>query len=374
MNSQKYDYIILGAGIYGLFAARHLALKEYTIALIDFDSRPLQRASYVNQARVHNGYHYPRSVSTAIKSSKYYHRFNEEFSFAINDKFKKIYAISKNDSLTNAEQFSKFCEYVDIPAVEIGSKTYFNEGTVEATFETVEYSYDAQKIRLWYEEQFKLLKNIHQFYGKNLLEVSKNEGEFFLNFEDGTIFQTSNVLNATYASTNQLLHKFNYELFKTKYEICEVILTEVSDKIKNVGITVMDGPFFSVMPFGLSPYHSLTSVGHTPHETSHDSFPTFTCQKDNENCNPMTALQNCNTCTCRPSSAWIRMHQLSQKYLIPDIQLKYRSSLFAVKALISSSELDDSRPTIVKKFSEEPSFISVFSGKFNTIYDLEEVL
>ncbi|MNO03656.1 hypothetical protein D3C81_2244240 [compost metagenome] len=68
------------------------------------------------------------------------------------------------------------------------------------------------------------------------------------------------------------------------------------------------------------------------------------------------------------------MHQLAKKYLVPDISIKYENSLFAVKALISASELDDSRPTVIKEFSDSPSFISVFSGKFNTIYDLEEVL
>ena len=29
------------------------------------------RATYINQARVHMGYHYPRSYSTAIKSAHY---------------------------------------------------------------------------------------------------------------------------------------------------------------------------------------------------------------------------------------------------------------------------------------------------------------
>lgn len=373
MKGKKYDYVVFGAGIYGLFATKHLVEKGLHVALIELDSSPLKRASHINQARVHNGYHYPRSVSTAMKSAKYYNRFNEEFSFAINDTFKKVYAISATDSLTNAEQFVKFCEYIDVPAEEINSRKYFNTGSVEAAFETVEYSYDAKLIRDWYISQLEKISNVDIYYSMKLDTVNKSDEEFVLTFTNDKILRTPSVLNATYASINQLNSKFGYDLFNTKYEICEVILVDVSKKIENVGITIMDGPFLSVMPFGLTGYHSLTSVGHTPHETSNNKFPRFSCQEYNNECTP-DILQNCNYCLSQPRSAWKRMHQLSKKYLVPDITLDYRSSLFAVKALISASELDDSRPTIIKSFSEEPSYVSVFSGKFNTIYDLEDVL
>ncbi|MCL9662831.1 FAD-binding oxidoreductase [Paenibacillus hunanensis] len=373
MSHLKFDYVIFGAGIYGLYAAHLLAKKNKNVAVIEFDSAALQRASFINQARVHNGYHYPRSVSTAEKSAHYYERFVRDFGFAINDRFLKIYAISAQDSLTNAEQFLKFCEYVNIPASEVGSRKYFNNGMVEATFESLEYTYDANIIREWYKLELDKFKNVHIFYEKQLKRTAINEDQFELYFEDGAKMTAAKVLNATYASINQIIAKFDMELFKTKYEICEVIMTHVSNNIKNVGITVMDGPFFSLMPFGDSGYHSLTSVGHTPHETSLNEFPEFSCQQYNPACSP-AQLMNCNHCFAQPNSAWIRMNQLAKKYLIPEIQVTYQKSLFAVKALVSASELDDSRPTVIKTFSDSPMFTSVFSGKFNTIYDLEEVL
>ena len=67
-------------------------------------------------------------------------------------------------------------------------------------------------------------------------------------------------------------------LFGIKYEKCEIILCTVDESLKNTGITVMDGPFFSLMPFGQTGLHSLTSVTFTPHETSYDSVATFPCQ------------------------------------------------------------------------------------------------
>lgn len=50
---------------------------------MEIDDKPLQRASFINQARVHNGYHYPRSVSTASKSAHYYERFVRTFHFLL---------------------------------------------------------------------------------------------------------------------------------------------------------------------------------------------------------------------------------------------------------------------------------------------------
>lgn len=45
-----------------------------------------------------------------------------------------------------------------------------------------------------------------------------------------------------------------------------------------------------------------------------------------------------------------------------------------MKPILKASEVDDSRPTAIKVMSKEPTFISVLSGKINTVYDLDEYL
>lgn len=45
-----------------------------------------------------------------------------------------------------------------------------------------------------------------------------------------------------------------------------------------------------------------------------------------------------------------------------------------MKPILKASEIDDSRPTVIKQYSTDPTFISVLSGKINTVYDLDEVL
>ena len=375
MNSriQKFDYIVLGAGIFGLYAAKLLLEKGYKTAIVEREADAFTRASYVNQARLHYGYHYPRSIGTAQQTIKYFKRFSQDFSFAINSSFKQIYAVSSRISYTSAKQYLKFCDYLKIPAFEIDPKRYFNQGMVEAAFETREYAYDAEKIKKYLIEKIKRDRNTDIFFNKNLKSVEKKDDSYILHFDDRDTLKTNYVLNATYAAVNQIIDKFNCEKFRIKYEICEMIVCAVNDKIKKVGLTVMDGPFLSVMPFGLSGYHTLSAVQYTPVRTSFEPLPVFDCQGKDNNCSP-TNLENCNLCPAKPKTTWSYMNQSAKKFFVPEISLTYLKSLFAIKPILEAAEIDDSRPTLIRSFSKKPTFVSVLSGKMNGIYELEEIL
>ena len=370
---KEYDYIIIGAGIYGLYAAKLLSKNNNKIAIIEKDNEPFQRASYINQARVHNGYHYPRSYSTAIKSIKYFDKFNKDFSFAINKKFVKIYAISKIFSFTSSSQFKSFCLAVGIPCTEISSKRYFNNNVIEEAFETEEYAFDPIKIKNWFIKKILESKKVDFVFNGRFTDVKEKGTKYHLKLTNGDIYSAPAVINATYASLNQIIDEFHFDKFRIKYEICEIILCKTTINIKDIGITVMDGPFFSVMPFGLTGIHSLSAVTHTPHLTCYESLPRFICQNNNKICTS-DSLENCNLCPAKPKTAWVYMNQLTKKYLNQSIKLTYKNSLFAIKPILIASEIDDSRPTMIKKFSDNPSFISILSGKINTIYDIDEIL
>ena len=101
----KYDIVIIGAGLYGLYSAWRCGQEGRSVLIIERDPGPFMRATYINQARVHMGYHYPRSFSTAIKSAHYFERFCEDFGFCIHKQFDQVYATSAQFSWTNAEEF-----------------------------------------------------------------------------------------------------------------------------------------------------------------------------------------------------------------------------------------------------------------------------
>ncbi|MBQ9844682.1 MAG: FAD-dependent oxidoreductase [Oscillospiraceae bacterium] len=370
-----YDRIIIGAGLYGLYSAEYCGRKGENVLVLECDSTAFSRATYINQARVHMGYHYPRSISTAVKSRNYFDRFCEDYPDSIKTDFKKIYATSANFSWTDRDQFIKFCKDGDIPCVSVEPTTYFKPGMCDGTFETLEYTYDWEILRSGLLADIEKLGDKVTIRYNSFITAIDKDGEYYkVTLKDGAEFYTPFLLNSTYASVNQINTLAGFETFPIKYELCEIILCTINDKLRDVGITVMDGPFFSIMPFGKTGLHSLTSVTFTPHVTCYDKLPKFDCQQGIEDyCSPQH-LGNCNDCPHKPESAWGYMSQLARKYLRDEFGFEYHSSLFSMKPILKLSEIDDSRPTLVKQFSHKPTFVSVLSGKINTVYDLKEVL
>ncbi len=370
---QVYDKIIVGAGLYGLYAAQKCGAAGQRVLVLEKDPGPFMRATYINQARVHMGYHYPRSYSTAIKSAHYFERFCRDYDFCLLKEFDQVYATSAHFSWTNAQEFRGFCAAAHIRCDDVAPTKYFNPGQCDGAFLTTEYTYDAQVLKEYFLKELAKLPNVTIAYSHKPESVERAGSVWRMKAGDITA-EAPFLLNATYAGVNELHAMLGYEPFKIKYELCEIILCTVDDKLKNTGITVMDGPFFSIMPFGQTGYHSLTSVTFTPHVTSYDSVATFECQSRSEGkCRPGD-LYNCNECPAKPASAWPMMSQLAHKYLKPEYGFQYAGSLFSMKPILKASEIDDSRPTVIRQYASDPAFVSVLSGKINTVYDLDEVL
>lgn len=371
---EQYDKIIIGAGLYGLYSALFCGERSQKILVLETDDAPFKRATYINQARVHQGYHYPRSISTALKSAGYFERFRKDYDFCINKEFTKIYATSGCYSWTSGDQFMRFCSAAGIPCEELHPKRFFKEGMCDGAFLTREYTYDAKILLDYYLEKLSSLQNVRLQYGSKIMRIEKLQDVYSLILESGEEYRAPFVLNAAYAGTNQILELAGFAKFGIKYELCEIILCDVNETLKPYGITVMDGPFFSIMPFGKTGFHSLTAVTFTPHTTCYEELPVFACQDMSDGYCSSLRLGNCNDCPAKPTTAFPYMASLARKYLKEEYGFEYHSSLYSMKPILMSSEIDDSRPTVVRVYSKNPTFVGVLSGKINTVYDLDEVL
>ena len=198
------------------------------------------------------------------------------------------------------------------------------------------------------------MPNVEIKYGTEITHIEREGDEYVVYTKDDGGFRTGFLLNVTYAATNQISKMLGFDTFKIKYELCEIILCDVNDELKDYGFTVMDGPFFSIMPFGKTGFHSLTSVTFTPHNTSYDEVPTFDCQERSGGFCSTQHLGNCNDCPAKPKTAFPYMASLARKYIKDDYQFTYHSSLFSMKPILMASEVDDSRPTAIREFSKNP--------------------
>ncbi len=282
-----------------------------------------------------------------------------------------------NRFMRDAGQFEKVCRNAGIPCEKLDQKNYFNAGCVEEAYKTQEYTYDAVLLRDYFLTCLAAYPSVQILCRTKIDSIWKEQEKFCISCQNGKTFVTAFLLNAAYAAANMISDMARMDLFKLKYELCEIILCKADEKLRDKGITVMDGPFFSIMPFGKTGYHSLTSVTFTPHETSFSKMPEFSCQKSGRRdleCGDRHRLGNCNLCDQKPESAWDYMAGLAEKYLRPEFGFAYEKSLFSVKPVLASAEIDDSRPTVIRVLSKNPVYIAVLSGKINTVYDLDEVL
>lgn len=361
------DAVIIGGGFYGAAIAIYLAKQRgfKRIVLIEREAALLSRASYNNQARVHNGYHYPRSFTTAYRSRVNLPKFVRDWPDAVTKDFTKLYAIARRNSKVTAKQFDRFCREIGakIQPAEPSLRALFEPRLIEDVFLVEEYAFDSTKLASWAARelqdcgvQIRLQTSVTAISNgaNNALQVAlKPEGE------SEELLTCSYVFNCTYSGLNQFKGDFPGTKTKLKQEITEMALMQAPPALEGLGITVMDGPFFSMMPFPARGLHTLSHVRYTPHMHWNDEQGIDPYQK-------LTQYE----CATRVD----RMVRDVGRYLPAVLDAKYVESLFEIKTILVKNEGDDGRPILFEKHLELPGCYSVLGGKIDNIYDVLEKL
>jgi glycine/D-amino acid oxidase-like deaminating enzyme len=360
------EAIVIGGGFYGAAIAIYLVKQRgfKHVRLIEREATLLSRASYNNQARVHNGYHYPRSFTTAYRSRINLPRFVHDWPQAIKQDFTKLYAIARRNSKVTAKQFERFCW-------EIGAKiqpapdslsALFEPRLIEAVFMVEEYSFDSTQLSMWANTELSAcgvkvqletqVTSIYQHSQQDLtVETQNKTGQQQIHCQY--------IFNCTYSGLNQLHGDFHGIKKGLKHEITEMALMELPDSLRSLGITVMDGPFFSMMPFPARGLHTLSHVRYTPHLHWNDKA----------GINPYQKLQNYDRATRAD-----RMVRDVARYMPDIVKAKHIDSLFEIKTILIKNEGDDGRPILFEKHDDLPGCYSILGGKIDNIYDVLEKL
>lgn len=368
MLKNVYDRIVIGGGLFGAYASLVLARKGYKVCLVEQNSGLLERASFINQARLHTGLHYPRSIDTALETIRYSGEFKNRFPTAIRD-FDQIYAISKYGSKTSSDDFRNFINRAGIEAQEIVLGEFFNSSSVSSAFRVVEPSFDSTELRRILTREINESSRISLSLDSQVIGGRASSAGVELKLANGAQVFAEGLVISAYAGINGLRQSLGLDSLPLTFEIADVFLGRVGSKYSNVGFTVMDGPFWSMMPFGNSEFSSLTSVGLTPIEKSRE-LPLFACQSRRVDCTPL-GLANCNECSFKPKSNYHHILQQVSLHLKENLNFTQTSRMTTVKAILTTSDVDDSRPTLIQR---ENNIWTIFSGKITTIFDIEENL
>ncbi len=377
VKATQYDFLIIGGGLFGVYAALYLARHGCSVVLVEMEDALLKKASIVNQARLHSGYHYPRSVATARMSDDHKARFIAEHRPFVLFDFEKFYAIDKFGSFTDAGQFERFCDFIGIRHDRVESHPWFNFDRIEALYATTEYTFDPVLIAEYYRLQIEAQPGIAVYKNTIVAEAAAAGNAWHAVLENRhhhtrSEIEAAQVINATYAGSNAVNRLFGLEDINLMHEISEIAFVS-SPQISRIGLTIMDGQFGSIMPYGLSGMLSLSSVAYTHHKVSYDNLPRFHCQSLNPACRPELPA-NCNFCPAKPASNAAKMIAQIGHYFQPEVELRYYFSLFTIKSKLKASYIDDGRPTEISPLSENPRFYCIFAGKINSIYEIEKVI
>lgn len=370
MNVRKYDRVVIGGGLFGAYSALILEKLGNSVLLVEQSSELMGRASYVNQARLHTGLHYPRSLVTARESLRYYKTFRERFPSAVFD-FEQIYAIAKHNSKTSSHDFRSFVSRLGVDYQAVETDEFFRRGTVDLAIKVEEPTFDAKILRGLILKEIESSSNIELCLETAVIGGRQDSFGSCLILSDGSTVDAGGVVIATYAGINAVRNSLGLTNLPLMYELAEVILGSVRPEMRGLGITVMDGPFWSMMPFGDTGSVSLTSVGMTPLLKSR-ALPIFDCQSARSGCTPIR-LADCNSCSVRPKTGLQHQIQQMQMFMKANDFFTPTRSLLTVKSILSTTEVDDARPTLIHKEPDSKTW-TVFSGKVSTLFDLEEVL
>jgi glycine/D-amino acid oxidase-like deaminating enzyme len=312
---------------------------------------------------VHNGYHYPRSFTTAYRSRFNFPRFLKDWPRATHSDFTAVYAISRISSKVSARQFVRFCTSIgaSLDSAPTRIAGLFDSRTVEGAFIVQEPAFDAVALR---DELAQMLRRdgVEVFLGARATTIGRSGADLAISVDGpggGLDASAPWVFNCTYSALNWFAGTAGGIQTPIKHEATELALVRAPVELQGLSITVMDGPFFSLFPYPSLGMHTLSHVRYTPHA----HWP------DQAGSDPYAMLAS-----RAGATRFERMRRDAMRFVPAMEGLEYADSLFEVKSVLARNEVDDGRPILLECHPELPGLVSILGGKIDNIYDVLDSL
>lgn len=230
---------VLGGGFYGCHVALHMRWLGHEVELHEIRDGIFKGASGSIPARIHQGFHYPRSRLTRAACLEHSEAFMGEYGRFTRGVPVNIYAIAADRSLVDFDQYVRTLEN-EIPFIPIYDPEEYGLRNVEGAVLTGERHIVTDDVRTYFEDMLGPYLRLNTPPG----EIDSKEWDF--------------TIDCTFCA--------NDGAGVDRYEPCLVVLLKGPT---DTAITVMDGPFGSLYPWnetlGLS---SLSSAKWTPFSKS----------------------------------------------------------------------------------------------------------
>jgi hypothetical protein len=264
----------------------------------------------------------------------------------------------------SAKQFYLFSKRIgsEIGPASDDIKALFDTTMIEDVYKVKEYAFDARKLKE------SLLKKIESFpielrLGEEVISIANNTPEgIFIYLKNGDALTSDRVFNCTYSMINSINVQSGLPIVPLKHELVEMCLIQLPQEISNISVTVMDGPFFSFMPFPDRKLTTLSHVRYTPHSEWKDES---------------SNIRNGYAYLDKEITKITHFEQMKadvKRYMPIFDKVEYKDSLWEVKTVLPKSEGDDSRPILYKADYGLKGYTVIMGGKIDNIYDVYKEL
>ena len=320
---------VIGGGLFGCTAAIYAARAGHSVTLFEKNTDIMQEASKVNQFRLHEGYHYPRSDETVEECLESAPDFLAEFGGCIKTHQERFYAIAKG-SKTSAEKYVDFLERHWLPWSLIPNRPdLFNYELLEAVF-AVEEDW------IHYPTLKGMVTNKLAEAGVKVFTGAAPRGWQYRTCYDHYVV-------AGYASTNEILNELECDPIEIQYELVEKPQILMQGKYKSTSVVVMDGPFGCIDPCHIPGVHQMGHVHWSVLERWTGLEGNYPGRFDTK------------------EVMWRNMIGSLGEYLPPVKGAVRINSQFVTRAVLPNVDDTDERPTIVRPIRDDVTMI--FSGK-----------
>ena len=331
--------------------ALRLAERGAAVTIYERLQKPLQGASYNNQNRLHLGFHYPRDDETARQSIRGFARFREEFAPCILGDFPNAYFIASEGSLVTAQQYLDFCRRMGLRHERIDPASY--EPAVRGVDLGVlcdEVVYDSAVLS---QLVLRRLADAHidPRFGTDVQRIERRSGGFRLHAAGQPARDFDAVVNCTYANVNDLTEQLGHSVPEYQYEYTMVPIVEWDHPA--VGVSIMDGPFMTVLPFGQTGRYLLYHVAHSviaEHVGRH--MPSTWVDRATA---PSRQVDG--------QALFERIREACTRFVPALSAVRLAGFLEGPRMVLAHRHHTDARPSIIRRY--EPGYVSVFTGKID---------